>query len=639
MGINMLDNNRMSKKLVLLLLLITIVASMPAMAFDKWTSINQVETGVEPHFLIHDTETNKLHVFCCGVDINWNFTYDEGEAYPSWCVIDLNSKTLSSTEITEFDFLSFSMTGFRPAADIKNRKIYIPNGQFISIFSLDDYSKIDEIDAGSTVAAVDYNAERDLLVASVNPIADEEGKILFYKGTDQVGEFSAGIYTKDVRYDNVGDVDVLSFICDGNLYGTEPSFHKYILDPEDLLSFSHEILNTGFTPNHLVANPDATDEPDYTSFVASNGSHNIMPYYLSIEMAAMPIYTGTNGWDGARQMFLSSNEKSKKIDEIYVTSYSGDFRIIDHQNGNEVIDIIPTAGKPEGIIKVGEHQIFVANQLDDFYGPMNIIEVFEKREFPHQVKEDYQYYDVPHDNGGISIFQTLNAFYVVNPQEGISMITDGVAYTGKTPLLDPDYQLASETLLEFNIDAVCKPEFLPESNHLFIASADTLYNIKIEYRKATILHKLSLSFTPERLSVQYDETDEFGQIYSVASVFNADSIQSFLFLNDGLYGGTSSEKVELNTWKYVKNDSFIFRLLGINDNSAMSIQFVENETYEELDTLDGFSFNTDIALIDTILYITDYTSRLIVGVNAISGNFEELFRNHIPISFYWWCYR
>jgi hypothetical protein len=579
--------------------------SFAAGDFNEWKSVQQIETGVEPHFLIHDSVEGIIHVFCVGADINYDGAFDEEtDSKPTWCVIDLNSKTLVSEEKVEFDFGSFSYTNFRPAFNETERKMYIPNGTKVSVYDVDSYTLLEEIEVESTVAAVDV--ADGLIAVSCNPTYGENGRIYIYKDGEKVGDIEAGINTLDVFWvtSNMVLDNIVSFICNGP-YGEDKGYYKEITLNDNYEVSYYDSLYVGQIPNALsemkIVNGNFNAR---MPLIISNGSHRFDLFMMQEQYTG---FVGTGGWSGPRQAVFSE-------DGIIVSTYNSDLRVIEGEEDPALTGIVKTAGKAEGVL-FANNQLFVACQLDDYYGPMNIVEVFEHSEIE---TGDYTYYDVDAPKEQVAIVAGGEKFYTVNESKGITEINcNGSEFTSKL-------------VYEFDMEFDCKPAYIEESNLLAIAGEGKLQIFKTD----GWVNKIDeIDISHDILSVSAVYLEYMGSNVELISVIGNELATTIYFIDGSLqeHGTEDSENI-IEMAMAEDENGFIYFDLYRNENGESA--YLEISTDDEiLKTIEGLSVESEIFIQDSILAVVDYDANTLSTFN-IHADFAAIDVANLPFQLY-----
>ncbi len=626
-------------KAILASFILMIAFSMNSFAqMEQWQKVTQIETGVEPHFIIHDEANNKLHVFCTGVDLDWNGTQEEGESVPTWHVIDLGADELASTQVMEFPFFSFSMSNFRPSFDKENGHIYIPYGTKIGVYNAKDYSEVSTIEIGATVAAVSYS--KGLLAVSVNPTYNANGFVYIYRDGEKIREFEGGVNMMDVKILEHLDVSTmpppavyyLGYISNGP-YGAGQEIYKQYKLGTDLNVIDSLEVYPGVTPNYLGLTAMEGGMGENLKVVGgvpgiiANGSHyeTMIHPNKKGELVELKIYTGTSGWNGPRQYAVNEekikNHVSDASDMFFISNYSNDFRVFSTDKGIvELQQIVPTAGKAEGIVLAGD-QIFVANQVDAAYGPMNIIEVFEKGEFK-EGEFKYTTFDNTTANQKV-IFTVGEDLYKVDTELGIFKIkSDGNKFW-------------EMKVMDLNIKSVCQTE-INKAGYIAIGESGKIHIFKIadEIKK---IDMIEFNGNPERIKLGVFSV--MGKSLMTLTVTTDDNS-----LIDGTYVNDIRNKVSLSKEANIKElavtvfDKFVteLSLVPSEDNTDFSIKVdkinkMSEETFNAV--INGFSENSSIGFAnDTLALITDYENNTMSIYNLNDNTFPLLSKINVPFT-------
>lgn len=354
------------KKLLILFAAIIIVFSAcektitdPPYIPKEFEFFKNVVVGSQPSKIYYDNQTKNFHIFCLGIDANYNGQFDAGDENPSWWVInedDIENPIMKQ----EFNF-GYMGFPFRPCFDLNDRLLFISqNGKILS-YNIDDFSLVD-----GNVGSYDASAISkigDTLFLSIIPGPSERGYVILYnyKTRKEIGKINSGINTRQTIYYEINKKKMLAILSEGS--GNDDVELQFLELRKDSIYPFIVFKNIGKTGNYLER---------YVNLLAvvMNFSNEVIIIDLSNLAVKKTINTGTSGFDGPREAsFVSSSE-------LLVTTYTGDVRFIDI-NSETIKKIFPVASKAEGICIKRDEYMLVSNISNPNYSANNIISIFK----------------------------------------------------------------------------------------------------------------------------------------------------------------------------------------------------------------------------------------------------------------------
>lgn len=260
-------------------------------------------------------QPHKLHVFCYGEDSNYDGEYSEGEELPSWWIID--SPDAEPRKILEFDSF-FSSYNPRVGFDNANSILYIPLINRVVSIDLEKEEIDDDDVADITALAIDFAGGHLLLTVSGG--TNEQGHLeVFNLQTSKVLQtIPAGINMTDcIYYQGAGGISI-AMLNQGEYGSANGTIYYGSINHMFDFSLTDSVV-VGETPNHIMFKSGKL-------YVTVNGSHCVKVIDVNTHEVET-WYTGTIGWDGPRESYIDGNK-------LFVTTYSGDIRVIDMNTGN-----------------------------------------------------------------------------------------------------------------------------------------------------------------------------------------------------------------------------------------------------------------------------------------------------------------
>lgn len=314
-----------------------------------------------------------VHIFCKGFDANFNGEYDkaEGDEMPSWWRLSIEIPTgsinnINAEKVMDFEFGAFPFAyPINIGLDKKNEIFYIPTKD--KILSYHYGNKLGN-DAGKSIDVNALSAYWDgYHIIAAEPSSD---------GNSYVGIYSPGNNSPLMKIEAEKNIaEAIDFdlpngkkgLCIANIGDFAMNGTSTIQYGE----FSHK------EEPYLNSYPVGDDIHDLEMRdnligMTLNGSHTVKLLNINEGIENIKtLHTGTYGWDGPRDLFFDSN------DNLFFTTYAGDFRIINLEN-NVLTDIIELDAKPEDILTSEKWidnnsypAIMVTNFLNHDYSPNN----------------------------------------------------------------------------------------------------------------------------------------------------------------------------------------------------------------------------------------------------------------------------
>lgn len=386
---------RISNLKLILLLCITFSFSITNLYsledYKKLSFKSKIEDlGLQPTHIIRSGERD-YDIFCLGQDLNFDGTIqlDSGDVYSSWYRLRVD-ETLSgggvlitSEKVMDFtdDIIQF---GFKPVFDTINNKIYLNCINTVKILDVENKS----IEDNDLFGGKFLGSSHQVLCKYNNNLVTT--KYEFYQ-TDSLRVFDDYTLNSSVNYNSVklgnstitsrylklGDLEFLLVLDQGN-FGKDDSRlftnmlndgiitneidTSYVGDGANFLMFEEiNINNINFKVGYMVLNG--------TNAVSVTFS-NISPYTYSF---------GEPGtFDGPREVFTMP-----EWNYFYVSTYAGKTFVFDKSFATtdkpnlKPIDSLVLNGKGESMnFHPTANHLFILTPTDEFYSPLNTIDVF-----------------------------------------------------------------------------------------------------------------------------------------------------------------------------------------------------------------------------------------------------------------------
>ena len=371
----------------LMLFALIAISTFNAFANASWTLIDtedDLQFGSQPLMLYFDEVNSTMHLFCNGIDANFNGKFDEGEDEPaSWYIYNMldNGNGGSFTLVQEFErFFKFP---FRPtiiaSTESASGRILLPFGNtvdenwseiepgFISSYDLVSFDVLNENLYIGNVNGVGHAGSDHYLLAR-NPIAGENGIVDVYSASARrvLQTLQSGVNVMDSRSTTTSDGKLRIATISNGVFGEDKSM-IHVGEVKHMQDFEKKDIEIGLQANHLVINGDR-------AYVTCGKSHEVYIINLITEEIENVINVGTTGdFNGPRECAVINEEL------IAVTTYSNDVRLIDVKN-NSVLSIGGTNGKAESVTLINlpdqAPRLVVTVPLNDDYSPNNVIKAF-----------------------------------------------------------------------------------------------------------------------------------------------------------------------------------------------------------------------------------------------------------------------
>jgi len=317
-----------------------------------------IEVGVQPSSVFYDNVRDVFHVFCLGVDNNFNnvFEADSGDVKGSWWIISDGTNAVKAR-----DFEDFPAFPNRPAFLPEENIVFMNHGSKIISYDLNKYEILDE--NVLEVASRGISGTESLLFISKPNEYGTPGSVLVYdthsKQTLQTIE--AGINVQQNLYFPTAENGIgLAVLNEGNWGAGDSELMLGNVPISGAPEF--KTFNVGGMGNHIAIHKDKIA-------VTSNGSHEVYIVDITNKSVSEAICVETGGYDGPRESCFANDSI------LFVTTYTGDLRRI-NINSAKVEQIMPLSGKGEGL-SIHDKYMLVTNSLNASYQAINTITVFE----------------------------------------------------------------------------------------------------------------------------------------------------------------------------------------------------------------------------------------------------------------------
>lgn len=302
----------------------------------------------------------KLHIFCAGIDNNYNDKYDDGDVKSSWWVLEHPDE--EARMVMEFDeYLNYRP--FRPAIDDESQSLWLPLEGKIIVLDLDGETISNDNFAQIDASAIDYH-DNKLLITTVDGL-DVTGKIHIYDLTNSTltesGE-TAPNPIQSIFYPEIANTRIAVL--------TQGEFGK----GKSNLSIGYLNQSNKFIPTKNFEVGGAVNHVFYHSgklFVTDNMGYNVI--VCDIESGNTEVwYNGTSGWDGPRESLIIG-------DKLLTSTYQGSVMMHDAFTGM-LLDVLNDQGdayKLEGISEWYESSFVTTAPYDTYYGSTNLIQLWE----------------------------------------------------------------------------------------------------------------------------------------------------------------------------------------------------------------------------------------------------------------------
>lgn len=352
---------------------IFIFAIMSVSAFGQVAEMQKVEVGDSPVGVIWDESIGAFHVFCGGIDANFDGIIDEtDDTAPSWWIVTplpgIQGTTFEAKKVRDFEnYFSFP---FRPAIIPMIQSIIIPFSSTVKEFDMTNYEIVNdnlysETDSDTLITAVSPSGPTHIFVSKRPPFA-EGGKGLvevvnrqsampidFIQAGENVGQTLAISYTNEAGNNALG----MSVINEG-IFGMENSTFQF----SEVAHMQATILDSfpiGDTGNFM-----AYDFLKQEMIIASHGSSQLHFFNPSAEEITRTIDLN------------ESNPREFKIFNgfIYATTYTNKIQKINYETGS--IQEYDLDAFSEGIDANQDGIFAVATPFDANFSALNTITVF-----------------------------------------------------------------------------------------------------------------------------------------------------------------------------------------------------------------------------------------------------------------------
>jgi hypothetical protein len=314
---------------------------------------------------------NTIHVFCNGVDNNFNSIYepDSGDVAASWWVIDGVTRTVLKHRDFTDRYLPFP---FR--AVVTDMYTYIPNGNHLSRFltSTQDIDKKELItlpDSLGQIVAVSKPNSNPIFTLSSRKNYDKPGYVLGVdiENAEILGAFQVLINPQQtIDFVTSDKNSFLAVLNEGVFNGNNSALQVFGKN------FEVTTFPLGDGGNHIFYQGDGHD----SLYTTVNGSHKVVIVDMIKKEIVKTIPIGTTGFNGPRESAVIGNK-------LFVTTYNSDVREFDLETG-ALVATLDSKGKPEGLTVI-DGKLWVANAfVKGGYAPDSTVAVFDS---PHAVEE------------------------------------------------------------------------------------------------------------------------------------------------------------------------------------------------------------------------------------------------------------
>ena len=273
--------------------------------------IHELELGSQPMRVLYDDPRNEYHVFCNGMDVNYNGIYeeDQGDEKPSWWIVTLSeTNEVDYEKVRDFELGYFTPTVLLNCLDQSTRKLYVPfaptydedfnivdQGK-VAIYDLDDHSLIDEEFLSINPTSISFYGNV-LFITGQND--DLENKVYAYDrfSHEFLDEMNAGVHVQQVaaHFHHAAHLSV-AILNEGHFGQNNSTLmmcdfkYKKFGDPQ--------IIELGDTGHTILARED-----DFV--VTMNGSHKIL--FINEKNIEREVEISTSGYNGPRETVFYGN--------------------------------------------------------------------------------------------------------------------------------------------------------------------------------------------------------------------------------------------------------------------------------------------------------------------------------------------
>lgn len=352
----------MKKYLLLIALLGVMFSNLSAqiIPFGHWRDI---KVGVQPMKVVFDEANYEFHIFCAGLDANYNGVKDTGDVNPSWWVceafpimtkygmVDDQAHKVMDFEFGTWDFFA----PFNPGILLKDgeSQMYMRQGDRIRMYNLK--TKILENDLVCTANSSAILIDNNKLYLSIRE--GESGKVQVFDliSNKFTYSFNAGKNVQKIMRYGKG----LVILCEGD-FGSNNS--ELVITDNDTVPTEFKRITLGNGANDFDINGTKCA-------VAMNGSHELILVSLAEGVIDKSFSVGTSGYNGPRNVRFTTSGL------IALSTYNSDIRIYTI-DGTE-LQVLETHGKAEGFDFQGNQYIVSCNQFTkDTYTPDSTVCVF-----------------------------------------------------------------------------------------------------------------------------------------------------------------------------------------------------------------------------------------------------------------------
>lgn len=386
---------RISNLKLILLLCITFSFSITNLYsledYKKLSFKSKIEDlGLQPTHIIRSGERD-YDIFCLGQDLNFDGTIqlDSGDVYSSWYRLRVD-ETLSgggvlitSEKVMDFtdDIIQF---GFKPVFDTINNKIYLNCINTVKILDVENKS----IEDNDLFGGKFLGSSHQILCKYNNNLVTT--KYEFYQ-TDSLRVFDDYTLNSSVNYTSflLGKSTIsskyfksenLEFlqVLDQGYFGNNDSKLYTIMFENGNLSAEVDTSEVGDGANQFIYEEiNNNGEKNMVAYIVLNGSNKVFVGVLGKNKYDFN-FGKPGSFDGPREVFTMPD-----WNYFYVSTYAGKTFVFDKSFATtdkpnlKPIDSLVLNGKGESMnFHPTANHLFVLTPTDEFYSPLNTIDVF-----------------------------------------------------------------------------------------------------------------------------------------------------------------------------------------------------------------------------------------------------------------------
>lgn len=273
--------------------------------------IHEIEVGSQPMRVLYDGFEKKYHVFCNGVDVNFNGIYekDQGDEKPSWWVVTLSeTNEVNYEKVRDFNLGYFTPTVLLNCLDMGSRKLYVPfaptyDADFnivdqgkVAIYDLDEYTLLDDDFLSLNPSSISIYGY--VLFITGQTDAFENKVYAFDRFTHEyLDEMEAGVHVQQVAAHDYTNYNMSLGILNEGYFGQNNST-LMICEFKDKKFGEPETMELGDAGHTILARND-----DF--IVTMNGSHEIL--FIENNEIKRKVELSTSGYNGPRETVFFGN--------------------------------------------------------------------------------------------------------------------------------------------------------------------------------------------------------------------------------------------------------------------------------------------------------------------------------------------